>query len=147
MMQTCHCTSLSHKAAAHITIGSVAPKNNLDSYTSIKSCALLSLIDSSHATHTNASDDIVIAKLSAFQSQHRLRLSFPSCLPYFPGTELGEGRGTGDEVVEVGVPEPGLPVGVGLPCNPGTFSTTIVICVASAGNVLPPPDTLIPSIF
>src|SRR3989442_10611375 len=105
----------------------LAPKNNLDSYASIKSCALLSLIDSSHATHTNASDDIVIAKLSAFQSQHRLRLSFPSCLPYFPGTELGEGRGTGDEVVEVGVPEPGLPVGVGLPCNPGTFSTTIVI--------------------
>ncbi len=39
-------------------------------------------------------------------------------------TVLGEGRGTGDEV---GVPEPGLPVGVGLPCNPGTFSTAIVI--------------------
>src|SRR3989440_5680258 len=124
MMQACYRASLARKAAPHITIGSVVPKNDLNRYASIKSCAPLSLIDSSHATHTNASDDIVIAKLSAFQSQHRLRLSFPGCLPYFPGTLLGEGRGTGDEVVEVGVPDPGLPVGVAVPCNPGTFSTT-----------------------
>src|SRR6266568_6738755 len=77
-----------------------------------------------HTTHTSS---VGSAKRRAYRCCHRLRLSFPSCLPYFPGTELGEGRGTGDEVVEVGVPEPGLPVGVGLPCNPGTFSTTIVI--------------------
>src|SRR5438270_4623534 len=127
MMQSCYRASLANKATAHITICSVIPKNDLNRYASIESCALLSLIDSSHTSDTNASDDIVITKLSSFQSQHRLRLSFPGCLPYFPGTVLGEGRATGDDVVEVGVPDPGPPVGVGVPCTPGTFCTTIVI--------------------
>ena len=52
-------------------------------------------------------------------------LSSPVSLTYLPGTVLGEGRGTGDEVVEVGVREPELRTGASF--NPGTFSTTMVI--------------------
>src|SRR5947209_19889986 len=57
--------------------------------------------------------------------------------PYFPGVTSGEGFTTGEVSVFVGVavPAPGVPVGV--PCKPGTFCTTMVILLASVGNVFP----------
>src|SRR5205085_7740854 len=70
MMQPRHNTRLSREAAPHFGIISVVPKNDLDRHASTKRSTLSPLIDSPHASHTNAPDDIIVSKLPAFQSEH-----------------------------------------------------------------------------
>ena len=76
MVQTRVGPRLTCEAAAHIAVVGVIPQDHLDGDPSIKGRTLPPLVDGSHATNTDTLDHIIVAKLLAFQSQHRVRLSF-----------------------------------------------------------------------
>src|SRR5437763_7200918 len=57
MMQARYNTRLTCEAASHFAIISIVTKNDLDRHAPTKRSALSSLIDSPHASYTNAPDD------------------------------------------------------------------------------------------
>src|SRR5579875_110076 len=91
-MQAGDSTSFTRKAPPHLAINSVVTENDLDSDTAIKSGTLTPFIDGPHTTDTDAPDNIIIAKLPAFQRQHQLMYPFLIAATQ-PIRGCGSGRG------------------------------------------------------
>src|SRR5207249_4446320 len=95
VMETRYRTCLTSEAASHLTIGSIVTKNHLDSHAPIKRSPLLPLINRPHTAYPYAPDDLIIAKLLAFQRQHRVCLSFPRLHGWTPWRDHGRGAANG----------------------------------------------------
>src|SRR5437879_1460356 len=80
MVQTSDGTRLAHEAAAHVLVSGIVAQDDLDGDAPAKGTALPPLVDGPHATYTDATYNVIISKLLAFQRQHWQQCSFPNKL-------------------------------------------------------------------
>src|SRR2546426_4107497 len=76
VMQLRYGSCLVRKTTAHLAVGGIVTKNNLDCHAPTKCCALPSLIDGPHASYANAPHNIIVSELRSLERQHRRCLSY-----------------------------------------------------------------------
>src|SRR5437773_3360519 len=139
MLEACNSTRLPRKAAAHIAVAGVVIMNDLNRHTSTEGRALTAFVYCSHSPYADGADNIIVTKLLPFQRQHPMHSSFRRQVPFALERCLCQQWALLLAIVrKLNCCPSELVSGYFFSHSPLTVFTTIVICFASFGSVVPP---------